>query len=77
MALRPSSIIERPVPRRVGSDRDQVADDRGDDCAPPLLRAPTAMPMPMPVKAVKNGWANGPKTHRTMNRPTAPPIPPA
>ena len=42
-----------------------------------LVRATTAMPIPMPVKAVKNGWANGPKMQRTMKRPTAPPIPPA
>ena len=42
-----------------------------------LLREVTASPIPIPMKAVKKGWANGLNTPLTMKSPTAPPSPPA
>ena len=40
------------------------------------LRLPTAIPIPMPVKAVNSGCANGLNTPRITKSATAPPMPP-
>ena len=42
----------------------------------PRLRDVTAMPTPMPMKAVNSGCANGLNTQRTTNVPVTPARPP-
>ena len=55
------------VPGRVGGHRERRSRAAGRGTARPRLRRPTAMPTPMPVKAVKSGCANGLKRQRTTN----------
>ena len=75
-ALRPSSSSSEPF-QAEWAPTATTYPITGASTRTSLLRDVTAIPIPMPMNEVKNGWANGAKMQRAMNRPKALPIPPA